>query len=34
MMPITGDGNGEGEVIGCSHFWRGRGGGGEAAPRC
>jgi hypothetical protein len=34
MMPITGDENGEGEVIGCGHFWRGRGGGGEAAPRC
>jgi hypothetical protein len=34
MMPITGDGNGEGEVIGCIHFQMGRGGGGEAAPQC
>jgi hypothetical protein len=34
MTPITGDGNGEREVMGCDHFQRGRGGGGEAAPRC
>jgi hypothetical protein len=20
--------------MGCGHFWRGRGGGGEVAPRC
>jgi hypothetical protein len=34
MAMVTGDGNGEGEVIGCSYFQRGRGGGGEAAPWC
>jgi hypothetical protein len=33
MTPVTGDGNGEGEVMGCGHFQRVRGGGGEAAPR-
>jgi hypothetical protein len=26
MTPITRDGNGEGEVMECSHFRRGRGG--------
>jgi hypothetical protein len=34
MAPVTGDENGEGDVMGCGHFRRGRGGGGEAAPRC
>jgi hypothetical protein len=34
MAPIMGDENGEGEAMGCDHFWRGRGGGGEIAPRC
>jgi hypothetical protein len=34
MVPVTGDGNGEGEAMGCSHFWRGRGAGGEVAPWC
>jgi hypothetical protein len=34
MAPVTGYGNGEGEAMMCSYFWRGRGGGGEAAPRC
>jgi hypothetical protein len=34
MSPVTRDGNGEGEVIGCGHFWKVRGGGGEAASRC
>jgi hypothetical protein len=33
MAPIKGDGNGEGEAMGCDHFFRGRGGG-EAAPQC
>jgi hypothetical protein len=33
MAPITGDENGEGEAMGCDRFQRGRGGGGEAAPR-
>jgi hypothetical protein len=32
MAPVMGDGNWEGEVMGCGYFWRGRGGGGEAAP--
>jgi hypothetical protein len=32
MTPVTGDGNKEGKVMGCDHFWRGRGGGGEVAP--
>jgi hypothetical protein len=32
MTPVTRDENGEGETMGCGHFWRGRGGGGEAAP--
>jgi hypothetical protein len=31
MVSVTGDGNGEGEVMGCNYFWR---GGGEAAPQC
>jgi hypothetical protein len=31
MASITGDENEEGEAMGCSHFWRGRGGGGEVA---
>jgi hypothetical protein len=34
MTLVTGDGNGEGEVMGSGHFQRRRGGGGEAAPRC
>jgi hypothetical protein len=34
MTPVTGDGNREGEMLGCGHFWRGRGGGGETVPRC
>jgi hypothetical protein len=34
MTPVTGDGNGEGETMGCDNCRRGRGGGGEAAPRC
>jgi hypothetical protein len=34
MAPVTGDENREGDVMGCGHFRRGRGGGGEAAPRC
>jgi hypothetical protein len=25
VAPVTGDGNGEGEVTGCGRFWRGRG---------
>jgi hypothetical protein len=33
MAPVTGDSNGEGEAMGCGRFWRGRGGGREAAPR-
>jgi hypothetical protein len=33
MTSDTGDGNGEGEVMGCGHFRWGRGGGGEAAPQ-
>jgi hypothetical protein len=33
MVPI-GDGNGEGEAMGCGRFQRGRRGGGEEAPRC
>jgi hypothetical protein len=33
MALVTGDGNREGEVLGCSHFQRGRQGG-EVAPRC
>jgi hypothetical protein len=32
MAPITGDGNREGEEMGCGCFLRGRGGG-EAARR-
>jgi hypothetical protein len=31
MVPIMGDGNGEGDVIGCDRFRRGRGRGGKAA---
>jgi hypothetical protein len=34
MTSITGYENGEGEVTGYGHFWRGRGGGGEVTPRC
>jgi hypothetical protein len=34
VAPITGGGNREGEAVGCDHFQRGRGGGGEAAPQC
>jgi hypothetical protein len=34
MVPVRGDENGEGEAIVCDHCRRGRGGGGEAAPRC
>jgi hypothetical protein len=34
MTPVTGDRNEEGEAMGCSHFRRGRGGGGEVAPLC
>jgi hypothetical protein len=34
MVPIMGDENEEGEVMGCISFQRGRGDGGEAAPRC
>jgi hypothetical protein len=34
MAPVMIDGNGEGEAMGCDHFWRGRREGGEAAPRC
>jgi hypothetical protein len=29
MTPVMGDGNGEGEAMGCDRFQRGRGGGGE-----
>jgi hypothetical protein len=25
MSPVAADGNGEGEAMGCSHFWWGRG---------
>jgi hypothetical protein len=31
---VTGDGNREGEAMGCSYFQRGRGGEGEVAPWC
>jgi hypothetical protein len=34
IAPVMGDGNGEGETIGCNHFQWGTGGGGEMAPRC
>jgi hypothetical protein len=34
MAPVMGDGNGEGEALGCGHFRRGRRGGGEATSRC
>jgi hypothetical protein len=34
MAPVTRHENGEGETMGCSHFQRGRWGGGEAAPLC
>jgi hypothetical protein len=34
MTLVTGYRNREGETMGCSHFQRGRGGGGEVAPRC
>jgi hypothetical protein len=33
MMPVMGDGNGEGEAKGCNCFRRGRGGG-EATRWC
>jgi hypothetical protein len=33
MVPI-GDRNRKGEAMGCGRFQRGRGGGGEAGPRC
>jgi hypothetical protein len=33
IVSIMGDGNREGEAMGCSYFQRGRGGGGEVAPR-
>jgi hypothetical protein len=32
MVSVTRDENGEGEAMGCDHFQRRRGGGGEAAP--
>jgi hypothetical protein len=34
MTSVTRDENREGEAIGCGHFRRGRGGGGEEAPQC
>jgi hypothetical protein len=34
MVPVTGDENAEGEAMGCGHFRRERGGGGEAVPQC
>jgi hypothetical protein len=34
ITPVMGDGNGEGEAIGCIRFHRGRWGGGKEAPRC
>jgi hypothetical protein len=34
MILVTGDENGEGKSMGCSHFQRGRDGGGETAPLC
>jgi hypothetical protein len=34
MASVMRDENGEGEAMGCSHFWRERGGGDEAAPLC
>jgi hypothetical protein len=34
MVPVTRDGDREGEVMECVHFLRGRGGGGETAPQC
>jgi hypothetical protein len=34
MAPIIEDGNREREAMGCSHFRRGRRGGGEATPWC
>jgi hypothetical protein len=34
ITPVTGVGNRERLVMGCSYVWRGRRGGGEAAPRC
>jgi hypothetical protein len=34
MTSVMGDGNREGEVMGCIHFFRGREGGGEVSPRC
>jgi hypothetical protein len=33
MTLVMGDENGEGEVMGCDRFQRGRGGGGKAAPQ-
>jgi hypothetical protein len=34
MTQFMRDGNGKGEAMGCDHFQRGRGGGGEATPWC
>jgi hypothetical protein len=34
MVPVTGDGNRDGEAMECDHFRWGRGGGGEVAPLC
>jgi hypothetical protein len=34
MTPVMGDGNREGDAMGCDRFRRGRGGGGEAASQC
>jgi hypothetical protein len=34
MTLVMGDGNREGEAIGCNCFWRGGGGGGEVAAWC
>jgi hypothetical protein len=34
MASVTRIENGEGEVMGCNRFRRGRGGGGEATPPC
>jgi hypothetical protein len=34
MVSVTEYENGEEKALGCDHFRRGRGGGGEVAPRC
>jgi hypothetical protein len=34
VAPVLRDGNEEWEAMGCGHFWRGKGGGGDTAPRC